>query len=237
MKSVLVADAAEPAAPAGGPVRLGLPVSQSSALTADERRDLADNLARLTIVLLFSMMVYRIGMNFLETGRLTGLLLLASEGLVVVLTVVRRAPVTVDRTIRARLLTTIAMMGPPLVAPAKITPLIPDAASLAVCAVGLLVVIAGKLSLGRSFGLIPANRGIVSSGLYRVVRHPIYLGYLITHVAFLAANPTLWNLGLLFIADSAQMARAVCEEHILAIDERYRAYQTRVRWRVVPGLF
>ena len=26
-------------------------------------------------------------------------------------------------------------------------------------------------------------------GLYRVVRHPIYLGYLVTHVAFVVANP------------------------------------------------
>ena len=59
-----------------------------------------------------------------------------------------------------------------------------------ISAVGLIVVIVGKMSLGRSFGLMPANRGIVSTGLYRVVRHPIYLGYLITHVGFVAANPT-----------------------------------------------
>ena len=42
-------------------------------------------------------MAVRIGADFLETGRLTGLLLLASEALVVVLTVFRRAPVAVDR--------------------------------------------------------------------------------------------------------------------------------------------
>ena len=93
------------------------------------------------------------------------------------------------------------------------------------------------MSLGRSFGLIPANRGIVSTGLYRLVRHPIYLGYLITHVAFVAANPTLWNLALLLTADIALLARAVCEERTLARDDAYRQYQTRVRWRVVPGLF
>lgn len=236
MKSVLVADTADPAH-RGAAVALDLPAGRPASLTAAERRDLADNAARLVIVLLFSLMVYRIGLNFLETGRLTGLLLLASEALVVVLTVVRRVPVSVDRSVRARMLTTIAMMGPPLVAPAQSAPIVPDTISLSVCAVGLLVVIGGKLSLGRSFGLIPANRGIVSSGLYRVVRHPIYLGYLITHLAFVAAHPTLWNLALLAIADLAQMARAVCEEQTLAQDERYRAYQMRVRWRVVPGIF
>jgi len=237
MKSVLVADTAEPVAPRGAAVALDLPAGRPAPLTAAERRDLADNAARVLIVLLFSLMVYRIGMNFLETGRLTGLLLLASEALVVVLTVVRRTPVCVDRSVRARMLTTIAMMGPPLVAPAQTPPIVSDTISLSVCAVGLLVVIGGKLSLGRSFGLIPANRGIVSSGLYRVVRHPIYLGYLITHVAFVAAHPTVWNLALLAIADLAQMARAVCEEQTLAQDERYRAYQRTVRWRVVPGVF
>ena len=126
MKSVLVAETAETAARHGAVVAVDLPEGQVPALTAAERRDLADNAARLVIVLLFSVMVYRIGMNYLETGRLTGLLLLASEALVVVLTVVRRSPVSVDRSVRARVLTTIAMMGPPLVAPAQSAPIVPD---------------------------------------------------------------------------------------------------------------
>ena len=104
-------------------------------------------------------------------------------------------------------------------------------------AVGLSVVIAGKLSLGRSFGLMPANRGVVSSGLYRLVRHPIYMGYLITHAGFVAANPTLWNLVMLVGADIALMWRAVCEEQTLSRDAAYREYQQTVRWRVVPGVF
>jgi protein-S-isoprenylcysteine O-methyltransferase Ste14 len=199
--------------------------------------DVADNIGRVIIIGLFTLMSVQFGLNFLETGRFTGLLLLASEALVVVLTLFRRAPVAVDRSLRARLLTSLALVGPPLVRPMSVVPLIPDAVTVAVSAVGLLVVIAGKASLGRSFGLIPANRGIVSTGLYRLVRHPIYLGYIITHVAFVAANPTLWNIALLLMTDIALMARAVCEEETLARDEQYRAYQGRVRWRVLPGIF
>ncbi len=61
-------------------------------------RDVADIVAkRILIVALFTLMAVRIGADFLETGRLTGLLLLASEALVVVLTVFRRAPAVVDR--------------------------------------------------------------------------------------------------------------------------------------------
>ena len=157
--------------------------------------------------------------TFWQTGRLTGLLLLGSEALVVVLTIFRRAPAIVDRSVRARVLTTLSLLGPLLLRPAAVVPIAPEVLTVALSALGFLVVIAGKISLGRSFGLIPANRGIVSTGLYRLVRHPIYLGYLITHVAFIAANPTVWNIALLVTADIALLARAVCEERTLARDE------------------
>jgi protein-S-isoprenylcysteine O-methyltransferase Ste14 len=202
-----------------------------------QRRDLADLAGKTAIVALFTMMAVRLGMDYLETGRLTGLLLVASEALVVVLTVFRRDALTVDRSVRARVLTAIALMGPPLVRPAHVSPIAPEAITVGVSAIGLLIVIAGKMSLGRSFGLMPANRGIVSTGLYRLVRHPIYLGYLVTHLAYVAANPTLWNLAVLVVADLGLLARAVCEEGTLARDPEYVAYQARVRWRVVPGLF
>ena len=84
---------------------------------------------------------------------------------------------------------------------------------------------------------MPANRGIVSTGLYGFVRHPIYVGYLITHVAFVTANPLATNLGVLLIADAALLMRAVCEEQTLARDPTYREYLQKVRWRMVPGLF
>src|SRR4029079_11146653 len=82
-----------------------------------------------------------------------------------------------------------------------------------------------------------ANRGVVSSGVYRLVRHPIYLGYLITHVAFLFATPSPWNVAILVIGDAALLLRAMCEEETLSRDTQYREYQQLVRWRVCPGLF
>jgi protein-S-isoprenylcysteine O-methyltransferase Ste14 len=237
MKSVLVAEAGE--SRAVSTAALGLELGGQVSARREERAqvDLADRGARILVIALFSFMAVRIGADFLATGRLTGLLLLASEALVVVFTVLRRAPATVDRSLRARALTALSLLGPPLVKPSLFPPLAPEVITVGLSALGLLVVIGGKMSLGRSFGLIPANRGIVSTGLYRLVRHPIYLGYLITHLAFFAANPTLWNLALLLTADIALLARAVCEERTLARDEAYRHYQTRVRWRVVPGMF
>lgn len=201
------------------------------------RRDLADFAGKAVIVTLFTLMAVRLTFDYLATGRMTGLLLVASEALVVVLTVFRREALVVDRSLRARVLTAIALVGPPLVRPAHVAPLLSEVLTVGISTIGLLVVIVGKMSLGRSFGLMPANRGIVSTGLYRLVRHPIYLGYLVTHVAYVAANPTLWNFTVLVTADIGLLARAVCEEQTLAHDPEYRAYQTRVRWRVLPGLF
>ncbi len=198
---------------------------------------LADILARAGIIVLFSLMAIRFGSDFLTTGRVTGLLLLVSEALVVVLTVMRRSAAVVDRSMRARLLTALSMLGPPLLQPAAVAALLPQPLTIGLSAAGLAIVIAGKVTLGRSFGLMPANRGIVSAGLYRLVRHPIYLGYLITHVAFLLATPSPWNVAALLAADAALLARAVCEEQTLSRDERYRAYQQTVRWRVCPGVF
>jgi protein-S-isoprenylcysteine O-methyltransferase Ste14 len=198
---------------------------------------LADLLARAIVIVLFSMMCVRFAIDFFETGRITGLFLMVSEGIVVALTLVRRSARTLDRSVKARILTTVSVIGPPLLAPALVAPLAPEVTTVAISCAGLAVVIAGKITLGRSFALLPANRGIVSTGLYRFVRHPIYLGYLVTHVAYLAANPSGWNIFALAVADSALLARAVCEERTLAMDPAYRDYLTRVRWRVLPGIF
>ena len=199
--------------------------------------DVADFAARATIVVLFTLMAVRLGADYLATGRVTGPLLLTSEALVVILTVFRRTAGALDRSARARILTAVSMAGPPLVRPASVAPLAPEITTILLSAVGLLIVIGGKMSLGRSFGLMPANRGIVCTGLYRLVRHPIYLGYLLTHVAFTVANPTMWNMTALVIADIALLMRAVCEEQTLTRDDRYFTYTQRVRWRILPGVF
>jgi protein-S-isoprenylcysteine O-methyltransferase Ste14 len=198
---------------------------------------LSDLLARAVIVVLFLGLAYRIGLDYLETGRPTGLLLLASELIVVVLTIARRRARSVDRRWRARAFAALSLPGPLLVRPSSDPAALLEVYTVGVSAIGLLIIIGGKLSLGRSFGLMPANRGIVCSGLYRFVRHPIYLGYLITHVAFLAAHPTRWNAVVLLVSDVALLVRAAYEERTLVQDPQYAAYRQRVRWRLVPHLF
>ncbi len=200
-------------------------------------RDPADAVARVIIAGLFLGLAYRIGLNFLETGRVSGLLLLTSELLVVVLTIIRRHASHVDRTLKVRLIAAVSVAGPFLLRPEAAAALFSEPLVLAISGAGLAVVIAGKLSLGRSFGLLPANRGIVCSGIYRSIRHPIYLGYLLTHVSFLMANASLWNILALVTADIALLLRARLEERTLQTDETYQRYSETVPWRLVPGVY
>ena len=196
-----------------------------------------DLIARFIVGFLFAMMCINIFADVARTGHVTGLLLLASESLVVVLTIVRRKAQIVHRSFAAAVTTTLSLAGPPLLRATMTPGLVPDVATAFVSGLGLTVVILGKIALGRSFGIAPANRGIVARGPYNVVRHPIYAGYLVTHVAFLVAHPTTWNVAVVLVADSALILRALIEERVLAADREYRAYCQRVGWHLVPLVF
>ena len=201
------------------------------------REGLTDLLARATIVSLFTLLSINLLADFTHTGRVTGLLLLVGESLVVVLTIVRRRARFVDRSVVAAVLTTVSLVGPPLVRATEATPLTADAVTAILSALGLGLVLVGKMALGRSFGLVPANRGVVVRGPYTLVRHPIYTGYLITHVGFLMANPSPWNASVFLLADTALVLRALMEERVLSADQEYQQYCRRVEWHLVPGVF
>ena len=211
----------------------------ASAGSLDERvtrERLAEFGARATISALFAVLAVNIGAEFAKTGHLTGLLMLVSELLVVVLTVIRRRPAIVDRTISARIITGISIVGVLFIRTGG-NPVVSDAATATLLALGLAIIVTGKVTLGRSFGLMPANRGIVCRGLYRIVRHPIYAGYLIAHTGFAIAHPTPWNIWLFLVSDSALLIRAKYEERTLMQDPQYAAYMTSVPWRILPRVF
>lgn len=189
------------------------------------------------MIVLFSLMSANLFADFLRTGHVTGLLLLASESLVVVLTIVRRRTSLVDRSAAGVITTALSLAGPPLLRAFDESNLAPDAVTAIASAAGLGLVIVGKVALGRSFGIAPANRGVVMRGPYVLVRHPIYAGYLLTHAAFLVAHATPWNVAVVLVADGALVARALVEERVLSADAEYQSYCRRVGWRLVPGVF
>ena len=195
--------------------------------------------ARIIVCLMFGALCVNILQEFLRTGHITGLMLLASESLVIVLTLAQRRATIVDRSVPAGIVTLVSVAGPPLMrADHDIVALAaPDMLTGIISLLALLLIVSGKLTLGRSFGLVPANRGVVVQGPYSAVRHPIYSGYLVAHVAFLAAHPSTWNVVVFAIADGALIVRALMEERVLTTDADYRDYCARVSWHLIPGVF
>ncbi len=97
--------------------------------------------------------------------------------------------------------------------------------------------LASLLTLGRRFGVRPALRGLARSGPYRLVRHPMYLSYLIADVGY---NMQEWNLGtaLMVLAGWASLLyRIRAEERVLAQHPDWPAYLASVKYRLLPGVW
>lgn len=173
-----------------------------------------------------------------DSSRWTLLLLLLIEGYTLLLVLIARparmrdmAPLTVTATMYAAFFFV-------LLDPRGTAHLVPEWAGVALQLCGTLWQFASKLALGRSFGLLPAQRGLVTNGPYRVVRHPIYLGYLVGHIGFLLANASWQNFAVVLLLYVAQVLRMQREEAVLAsASEGYRCYQQRVRWRLLPFVY
>lgn len=93
-----------------------------------------------------------------------------------------------------------------------------------------------RVYMGRSFGVLPANRGIVSKGPFRWIRHPIYLGWLILSIGYAMSYANGRNLMLIVATLPFMFWRIDQEEAHLSADPEYRRYMERVRYRLWPGV-
>jgi protein-S-isoprenylcysteine O-methyltransferase Ste14 len=164
-------------------------------------------------------------------------LLVISESLGVFLIMTRRSATTISTRPLDWALSFMAVNAPLLAAPAPASTFIPSQIATTVMFAGMIIQISAKIMLWRSYGLVPANRGIKTKGPYRVVRHPMYAGYSLTHIGFLLGFPSLHNFLLYFTVFSIEVARLMREELILNKDPLYREYAAHVRYRLLPGVF
>jgi protein-S-isoprenylcysteine O-methyltransferase Ste14 len=164
------------------------------------------------------------------------LLILISEGLAMAFILLRRPATSIHINPYTALIAFIGTAAPLLVT-AQGDSLIPISVGVAIMMTGLLLNIWAKISLNRSFGLAAANRGVKRAGPYRLLRHPMYAGYMTTQVAFLLLHPSTWNLVIYTAAWSMQLLRIQAEEKVLLDDPMYRAYADEVRFRLAPGLY
>ena len=194
-----------------------------------------DRLEQVLIVMLWVWLVQRVVGSFAVNK--DGWLLLVSETSVMLFTVIRRPTNAITLDLGDWLLAITATAAPLLIQPGyDMFPQI-HALGVAMVLLGNFGQAAAKLSLRRSFGIAPANRGVKVSGAYRFVRHPMYAGYLMVHIGILMLMPSPLNLTLYIIGWTAQIRRLKAEEALLGQDPAYQDYMTKVRWRLVPGVF
>ena len=108
---------------------------------------------------------------------------------------------------------------------------------LVLVAIAACLSLASLLSLGRLFGVRPALRGLATRGPYRLIRHPMYLAYVVSDFGY---NLQEWNWGTALMVLAGWVAlvyRIHAEERMLAHDPGWAAYAARVRSRLIPGIW
>jgi protein-S-isoprenylcysteine O-methyltransferase Ste14 len=102
---------------------------------------------------------------------------------------------------------------------------------------GLVISAIGVMSLFKSFGIVAANRGVRTSGIYRFIRHPLYAGYFLSHSSFVIQNFSITNLAVFTAFSVFQILRIFAEEKFLAQDPVYADYMQKTRWRLLPFIW
>lgn len=160
----------------------------------------------------------------------------AFSALVVVLFVVRRRPM---RQQSPALAAPVAVTGTFLLIALPSGGLPPQShalqlASSVLAASGVAFALWALAWLGRCFGVRPAVRGLVTTGPYRWVRHPVYLGEITFGLGW-ALDRWSWPAACLFVALwCLQYARASMEEQMLSAAFPTYAQYAKTTPRLLP---
>lgn len=102
---------------------------------------------------------------------------------------------------------------------------------------GVIASILTACWLGRSFGILPQARTLVTHGPYRLVRHPLYLAELIVVFGTMWRFEPPWSFCVMVLAFAAQIPRMHYEEQVLMdAFPCYRDYAARTA-RLLPGVY
>ncbi|WP_437591467.1 methyltransferase family protein [Sorangium sp. So ce1000] len=111
--------------------------------------------------------------------------------------------------------------------------------------VGTLLVVAGLALavvsigwLGKSFSIMPEARRLITSGPYRLVRHPVYLATLIQATGIILIYPSITAVLIYTVEMALQIIRMGYEERVLRDTfPEYDDYARRTSARLVPRLY
>ena len=198
-------------------------------------RRLADRADQILAVGLYVWLCWRLLPRSFPPEHFFPLLLLLSEGVVLLFLLIRRSTDKISTNPRDWIVAFGGTLTPLLIVKTE-TVFLPQL-GFCVILIGLILHLGAKLNLRRSFGIVPADRGVKTLGLYAFVRHPMYLGYMVAHVGFLLGAPSLWNASVYAVTWALLIGRIFFEERFLSLNPDYRAYCTKVRHRLIPDVF
>ena len=101
---------------------------------------------------------------------------------------------------------------------------------------GAVVSIIATYQLRYSYGVFVQLRDILSKGIYRFVRHPIYFGYTLSTIGFLLVVPRLAYLVLFIVSLLITIYRAKLEEKTLMTSPEYQQYAQKTPF-LIPGIY
>ena len=174
---------------------------------------------------------------FVAGGGSASILFLLQISIVAWLFICRRPAKRVDSRPWHWLAATGASFGPFLLQPGGGQISIAPAIGFTLQVTGVVLSLVALLWLGKSFGIVAADRGLVTSGPYGLVRHPAYAAYLVSELGFLILNFSTFNLALLAIVWILQFSRIVAEERVLSGDLAYADYKAQVSKRLIPAVW
>ncbi len=175
--------------------------------------------------------------RYLEFHQLIGGVFFVEQMWVVVAYLIRRPARAISRRMRDWLLAFGGTFGGVLFRPDGAHPPWGLTAGLWVQLFGLAICVTSFLALGRSFGFVAADRGLVKRGPYAIVRHPIYASYLFLQAGYLLQSISIRNALVMVFASGCNVGRAMVEDRMLATNEEYDEYRSQVTWRLIPGIW
>jgi protein-S-isoprenylcysteine O-methyltransferase Ste14 len=174
---------------------------------------------------------------YLQSHRLIGGAFFVEQMWVVIAYLIRRPARTVSRRLGDWLLAFGGTFGGVLFRPDGAHTHWGLTTGLAVQVLGLTICVASFLALGRSFGFVAADRGLVRRGPYAIVRHPIYASYVLLQFGYVLQSISLRNALVMLLASGCNVGRAVAEDRVLETNVCYDDYRGQVRWRLLPGVW
>ncbi len=191
-------------------------------------------IGRAILLLFYFNLLRNHSVALIQYHKISSLLYIVLESLILILVLFRAAPVRFSASPWDWLIALAGTLAPILIQP---TGNADNPLGIIIQLLGMLITSAGVISLNKSFGVVPAEREIKTMGMYKFVRHPLYLGYLISNLGVLLNHFSEMNCFYIALGLVIQIIRITREEKFLSQNPSYVEFKQTTRWRLVPYIW